>query len=367
MTPSELNIQVPFVPATRYPIVIGRDFVSGLLARLREQFPKRRPFVISDANLQKSGWLDKLIGADTVGRFVIDPAGEDSKTWATVGAIVEAMEHLSLGRDTLVIGLGGGTVGDMAGFAASIFKRGVPVVHVPTTTVAQADSAIGGKTSVDSSQSKNAFGTFHHPAGVYIDVATLGTLDDRQFRAGLVESVKHALIADAGYFAFLETNLDAILARDLDRLEQLAGFNCRIKGAVVEQDPTETNQRRLLNYGHTIGHAVESAAAYRLLHGEAVAIGIAAALQIEKQMGLADADRIERVCALLCRLSVPLVIPTDLSTDSFMDLLTRDKKTVGGWPRFVLLEKIGKPLVRSGQYAHEVAPEIVRSILNPHA
>jgi 3-dehydroquinate synthase len=363
MATTDLTIQVPSSPATSYPVAIGRQMVPTLLAKLREQFPKRRPFVISDANLQKSGWLDKLIGKDTVGRFVIDPAGEDSKTFDTVGAIVEAMEALSLGRDTLVIGLGGGTVGDMAGFAASIFKRGVPVVHVPTTTVAQADSAIGGKTGVDSSQSKNAFGTFHHPAGVYIDVATLATLDDRQFRAGLVESVKHALIADAAYFAFLETNLDAILARDLDRLEQLAGYNCRIKGAVVEQDPTETNQRRLLNYGHTIGHAVESAAGYTLLHGEAVAIGIAAALQIEKQLRLADSDRIERICALLGRLSVPLAIPSDLSADTLMALLTRDKKAVSGWPRFVLLEKIGKPLVRSGQYAHEVAPEIVRSVL----
>jgi 3-dehydroquinate synthase len=361
-----MNIQVPSTPATSYPIVIDRDFLSGLLGQLRQQFPKRRPFVVSDANLQKSGWLDKLIGKETVGKFVIEPAGEDSKTWATVGAIVEAMEALSLGRDTLVIGLGGGTVGDMAGFAASIFKRGVPVVHVPTTTVAQADSAIGGKTGVDSSLSKNAFGTFHHPAGVYIDVATLATLDDRQFRAGLVESVKHALIADAAYFAFLETHLDAILARDPDKLQQLAAFNCRIKGSVVEADPTETNQRRLLNYGHTIGHAVESAAGYTLLHGEAVAIGIVAAGQIERQMGLlADADRIERTCALLGRLLVPLAIPEGLSADRLMDLLTRDKKAVGGWPRFVLLEAIGKPLVRDGQYAHEVSPDLIRSILQP--
>ena len=359
----DLTIQIPATPTANYPVVVGRQMVPTLLARLRELFPKRRPFVISDANLQKSGWLDKLISKDTVGKFVIDPAGEDSKTWATVGAIIEAMEALSLGRDTLVVGLGGGTVGDMAGFAASVFKRGVPVVHIPTTTVAQADSAIGGKTGVDSSLSKNAFGTFHHPAGVYIDVATLATLNDRQFRAGLVESVKHALIADASYFAFLEQNLDAILARDLDRLEQIAGFNCRIKGSVVQADPTETNQRRLLNYGHTIGHAVESAAGYTLLHGEAVAIGIAAVLQIEKQMGLADADRIERICALLGRYSVPLAIPDDLPTERLIELLTRDKKAVAGWPRFVLLETIGKPLVRDGQYAHEVPADIVRRVL----
>ncbi len=361
--PQDLIIQVPSSPPANYPVVIGRQMVPTLLARLRERFPKRRPFIVSDANLQTTGWLDKLIGKEAVGKFVVDPAGEDSKTWATVGAIVEAMEHLSLGRDTLVIGLGGGTVGDMAGFAASIFKRGVPVVHIPTTTVAQADSAIGGKTGVDSSQSKNAFGTFHHPAGVYIDVATLTTLDDRQFRAGLVESVKHALIADVAYFAFLEQNLDEILARDQNQLEPIAEYNCRIKGHIVEQDPTETNQRRLLNYGHTIGHAVESAAGYTLLHGEAVAIGIAAALQIEKQMGLADADRIERICALLGRLSVPLSIPADLSPKRLIELLTRDKKAIGGWPRFVLLEAIGKPLVREGQYAHEIPEDIVRRIL----
>ncbi len=361
---TELTIQVPSIPAASYPIVIGRQIVPTLLARLAGQFPKRRPFIVSDSNLRKSRWLDTLIGKETVGTFVIDPPGEDSKTWVTVGAIVEAMEALSLGRDTLVIGLGGGTVGDMAGFAASIFKRGVPVVHVPTTTVAQADSAIGGKTGVDSSQSKNAFGTFRHPAGVYIDVGTLTTLDDRQFRAGLVESVKHALIADAAYFDFLEKNLDGILARDPDLLEQLADFNCRIKGSVVEQDPTENNQRRLLNYGHTIGHAVESAANYRLLHGESVAIGLIAAGRIERELGLADGVRLDRVSGLLGRLKIPLSIPAELDRQRIIDLLARDKKSVGGRPKFVLIQQIGQPLIVEGQYAHDVPPDLIRSIVD---
>ena len=231
-----------------------------------------------------------------------------------------------MGRDTVVIALGGGVVGDIAGFAAAIFKRGVKVVQIPTTTLAQADSAIGGKTGVDSSLSKNAFGVFWHPSAVYIDVATLKTLDDRQYRAGLVESVKHALIADEKYFEFLESNLDAILRRETDILEKVAYQNCRIKAQVVEADPTEKNQRRMLNYGHTIGHAIESASGFELLHGEAVAIGIIAAGMIEIEMGLGDEKRLERIRKILTGLGVPVGIPANISkTDADRYNKTRQK------------------------------------------
>jgi len=238
------------------------------------------------------------------------------------------MEKAYLGRDTVVIALGGGTVGDIAGFAAAIFKRGVPIVQVPTTTLAQADSAIGGKTGVDSSISKNAFGAFWHPAAVYLDVATVRTMDDRQYRSGLVESVKHGLIADAEHFEFIESRLEALLARDLDALETLACGNCRIKGAIVAEDPLEQNKRRILNYGHTIGHAVEAASGYRMLHGEAVAIGILAAGRIEIELGLSTPDRLDRVRTVLERLGVPIKPPTDLPIARVIDLLRHDKKAV---------------------------------------
>ena len=273
------------------------------------------------------------------------------------------MEEAYLGRDSIIIALGGGTVGDIAGFAAAIFKRGIPVVHIPTTTVAQADSSIGGKTGVDSSLSKNAFGAFWHPARVFIDVATLASLDERQYRAGLVESVKHAIIADAEYFDFLENNLDAILERKTDVLEKIAYLNCKIKGSVVEEDPLEKNKRRILNYGHTVGHAVEAASGFELLHGEAVAIGIIAAGLIEREMGLAQQERLNKVRKLLEKLGVPVILPSNLAENTLMDLIKRDKKAINKWPKFVLVEKIGQVHTRDGQYAVEVKPEIVTKIL----
>jgi 3-dehydroquinate synthase len=281
----------------------------------------------------------------------------------TVVSIIEAMEDACLGRDSLIVALGGGTVGDVAAFAASIFKRGIPVVQIPTTTVAQADSAIGGKSGVDSSESKNAFGTFWHPGAVYVDVATLATLDDRHFRAGLVESVKHAIIADADYFDFLEKNLDGILVRQLDLLEKMACFNCTIKAAVVEADPAEENQRRMLNYGHTIGHAAEAASGYKLLHGEAVAIGIIAAGLIEIELGLGRQERLDRVRKMLQKIGVPVSLGPNLAEKNLIELVRHDKKAVAAWPRFVLVSEIGRVHCRDGQYAVPVEQETVERVL----
>jgi len=274
------------------------------------------------------------------------------------------MEKAYLGRDSLVVALGGGTVGDIAGFAASIFKRGVPVVHIPTTTVAQADSSIGGKTGVDSSISKNAFGAFWHPAAVYIDVATLTTLDDRQYRAGLVESVKHALIADREYFDFLESNIEAILERKADVLEKMADYNCKIKASVVEADPLEKNQRRMLNYGHTVGHAVEAAGGFELLHGEAVAIGIIAAGMIENEMDLGEPGRLDRIRKILEKIGVPITLPPNLAEDKLIDLMKRDKKAVNKWPRFVLIKEIGKVYCQDAQWAVQVEQDVVEKVLD---
>ncbi len=307
--------------------------------------------------------MEKLLDQRDVPTFVISPAGETSKNIDTVISIIETMEKAYLGRDTLVIALGGGTVGDIAGFAAAVFKRGVPVLQIPTTTVAQADSAVGGKAGVDSSVSKNAYGAFWHPAAVYIDVETLTTLDDRQFKAGLVESVKHALIADSRYFDFLENNLNAVLERKPDVLETVAHFNCKIKGSVVESDPREQNKRRILNYGHTIGHAVEAASGFELLHGEAVAIGIIAAGLIEVELELAPQDRLERIRQILEKLDVPVKLPRDLAEKDLMDLIKHDKKAVNKWPRFVLISNIGQVYCPDRQYAVDVAPELVEKVL----
>ena len=354
-----INVTIPATESKNYPIYIGTGTLCAVWAKLEEQFATSGKFVVTDSNVVKAGLLETLLAGNDASVFVIDPAGETSKIIDTVVSIVETMEKAKLGRDSVVIALGGGTVGDIAGFAAAIFKRGVSVVQIPTTLVAQADSSVGGKTGVDSSVSKNAFGAFWQPAAVHIDVATLKTLDDRVYRAGLIESVKHALIADSDYFGFLEENLQAILDRDESVLEQVALKNCSIKASVVEEDPTEQNKRRILNYGHTIGHAVESASQFELLHGEAVAIGIIGAILIEKEMGLVDDDRETRVKDLLERLSMPIKISSGLKKQNIIELIKHDKKAVNQWPLFVLLESMGSALCRKGQWAHEVAEELV--------
>lgn len=360
---TEIEVKIPAKPQSAYKIYIGTDLLSSLWKKLQQQFPHDAKFVLTDTNLVSAGHLKNLMVSNDVPTFIIDPPGEISKHIKTVVAILEKMEESFLGRDSMVVALGGGTVGDIAGFAAAIFKRGVKVLHIPTTTVAQADSSVGGKTGVDSAQSKNAFGVFWQPAAVYIDVATLQTLDDLQYRAGLVESVKHALIADADYFDFLEANMEHILNRTPAVLEKIAVSNCRIKAAVVEEDPTEKNKRRILNYGHTIGHAVESASDYKLLHGQAVAIGIIAAAKIEEQMGLLKDERLTRIKNILAKLDMPATICGDIKKEDVIDIMKHDKKAVTGRPKFVLLEKIGKTLCKNGQYAHDVPKEVVEKTL----
>ncbi len=354
----ELDIQIPAVAQRLYKVHIGSGLLETAMESVATGWPRRSQFVVTDRNVAEAGLVDTLLAGRKTPVFVIDPPGELSKHIQTVVSIIEAMEKSALGRDTIVLALGGGVVGDVAGFAASIFKRGVPVIQIPTTTLAQADSAVGGKTGVDSSVSKNAFGTFWHPAAVYIDVATLKTLDDRQFRAGLVESVKHAVIADEDYFEFLEGHLDAILSRTPVILQTLADRNCRIKGHVVALDPDEKDMRRILNYGHTIGHAVESASDYQLLHGEAIAIGMVGACLIEADLGL-GIPRIDRVKALLDRLGVPTRIPATLSMEQVMGLLQHDKKAVDKWPKFVLTNGFGKVYRQEGGWAVDVPRDVV--------
>jgi len=362
-TMSQLTVNVPSVPGGSYTVHIASGLLGSVLEQLEKDCPDLGRFVVTDSNIVAAGHLIALLGNSRIPIYIIDPPGEASKHINTVVSIVETMEKAFLGRDTLIIAMGGGTVGDIAGFAAAIFKRGVKVAHIPTTTVAQADSSIGGKTGVDSTVSKNAFGAFWQPQAVYIDVETLKTLDDRQYRAGLVESVKHALIADSDYFDYLTDNMQAILDRDSEVLEHLAYTNCRIKADVVAEDPTEKNKRRILNFGHTIGHAVESASGFRLLHGEAVAIGIIGAEIIAGKMNLAAADRLKRIRKVLSMLSVPLGIPGDLQKEDLFDIIRRDKKAVNQWPRFVLLDKIGSVYCKDGQWAHDVPRQIVDETL----
>ena len=359
----KIEVKIPACPQSSYTITVGSNFLDSIIAQIKTLLPNRELFIITDADVAKAGHLKKLLGGQNAASYIISPAGEQSKNIGTITKIVEEMEKNALGRDCAVVALGGGTVGDMAGFVAAIYKRGVPIVQIPTTTVAQGDSAIGGKTGVDSSISKNAFGAFYHPTAVFIDVATLKTLDDNQFNCGLVESIKHALIADADYFDYLQKNLDDILARKYQPLEYIAVKNCKIKAAVVEEDPYEKNKRRILNYGHTIGHAVESASEYRILHGQAVAIGIIAANIIEQKLGLNAKERLTQLKQIFTKLNIKLRVPAKIQAGQLLDIISRDKKAVGKWPKFVLLEKTGKVLQNNGQWACQVERKIAEETI----
>jgi 3-dehydroquinate synthase len=360
---SEVKVTIPAVDDSSYMIHIGSGTLSGVLAEVDQLCPNKRQFVVTDLNVANAGHLETLLGGREVPTFVIDPPGEINKTIDTTVAIIEEMEKAFYGRDSVIVALGGGTVGDIAGFAAAIYKRGIDVVQIPTTTVSQADSSVGGKTGVDSSVSKNAFGAFWQPKAVYIDVETLKTLDDRQYRAGLMESVKHSLIADEEYFELFENNLDAILNKDMTVLEEIAKTNCSIKAEVVAEDPTEKNRRRVLNYGHTIGHAVETASGFDLLHGEAIAIGMIGAGLIEKEMSLSSNEQLARIENVLKAFGMPTKIPAEINKDDLVEIIKRDKKAVNKWPKFALLDKIGSARCVDGQWANDVPEGTLNGVL----
>ncbi|NQT85742.1 3-dehydroquinate synthase [bacterium] len=357
------TVKVPAKPETSYDVLIGAGLLPRVLPDAAAQWPELRPFVVTDANVRDAGHLAALVGEADVDAFVITPPGEPSKTIHTVEAIIDQLERDRYGRDTLLIALGGGTVGDMGGFAAAIFKRGVPYVQAPTSTVAQADSAIGGKVGVDSDLSKNAYGAFKNPVRVYMDCDTLQTLDERHYRAGLVESIKHAMIADVEYFEYIESHLDALLARETEVLLCVSEKNCAIKGDVVYRDPEEANLRRILNFGHTIGHAVESGSGYALLHGEAVAIGIVGACRIAEGLGIATTAPRERVMRIFERMGLPTTIPNAVNQEELVDAMSRDKKSRARRPRFALIQTLGTAHCPKGQIAVEVPKDLVTATL----
>ena len=359
-----IHVKIPAIPAGGYDITIGSGVCSLAWGQIAEQFPGKKRFVVTDRNVVDAGHLKTLLDLETPPTYISDPPGEVSKNIACVTEIIEAMEKAAFGRDSCVVALGGGTVGDMAGFAAAIFKRGVPVIQIPTTSVSQADSAIGGKTGVDSTVSKNAYGAFWNPAGVYIDPDLLSTMDRKQYNAGLVESIKHALIADEDYFKYLQNNIDSILEFDTVVLSEVALRNCRTKSAVVEEDPIEKGMRKILNYGHTIGHAVESASNFEILHGQAVAIGILGASLIEQNLGLGDNARSSAIQAIFDKLEIDLKIPRQIKKSQIIELIKHDKKAVNAEPLFVLLEKTGAALCKDGNWAHPISADIVEKAID---
>jgi 3-dehydroquinate synthase len=285
--------------------------------------------------------------------------GEQAKSWETLNRIFDALLEARCGRDTLIIALGGGVIGDLAGFAAAVYQRGLALVQVPTTLLAQVDSSVGGKTAINHPLGKNMIGAFHQPRAVISDVATLDTLPARELRSGLAEVIKHGLALDAGFVEWLEKNIEALLARQREPLIHAVRRSCELKARIVAADERESGARALLNFGHTFGHAIEAGTGYGAwLHGEAVAAGMVMAAELSALMGHLKETDVSRVRALLKAAGLPVTGPA-LGPERLMELMTLDKKAAKGRTRFVVLEALGRATLRADVDEREVRAAIV--------
>ncbi|NND39701.1 MAG: 3-dehydroquinate synthase [Pseudomonadales bacterium] len=351
--------------ARSYPIYIGR----GLLADselLGKYVDAASAFVVSNETVAPL-YLDQLVktaGLDPA-RSVVLADGEQYKNIASMQKIFDAMIAGQCDRGTTILALGGGVVGDMAGFAAACYQRGVRFVQFPTTLLAQVDSSVGGKTGVNHPLGKNMIGAFHQPGAVFIDTNTLDTLADREYRAGIAEVIKYGFIRDREFLQWLHENMARLLARDPDALRHAIMRSCACKAAVVADDETENGVRAILNFGHTFGHAIESATAYSaLLHGEAVGLGMLMALDFCKRCGLIDAHDFESSRQLIEAAGLPVLLPHTVSSGKqLLRLMQHDKKVKRGRVRLVLLKGLGEAFI-TGEYSDELLEELLESYVS---
>ena len=338
-----------------YPIFIGSDLLDGgfdLSAHVRGP----DCLVVTNETVEPL-YLDALV-ANLTGkqvRVISLPDGEAYKTLETVEDILDTLVENGANRDTTVVALGGGVVGDIAGFAAACYMRGVDFVQAPTTLLAQVDSSVGGKTGVNHASGKNLIGAFHQPRAVLIDTGTLKTLPDRELKAGLAEVIKYGAIVDADFFAWIEDNLEALIARDADALAAAVQRSCELKAGIVAEDERERGRRALLNFGHTFGHAIEHCQGYgKWLHGEAVAVGIIMAAELSVRLGRLQQGDASRVRALLEAFGLP-VQPPPIGARAMRALMAMDKKVSAGRLRLVLFDGLGASSMEADTPLDELA------------
>lgn len=331
-----------------YPIHIG----SNLLADARLYAPHvrgGRVAVVSNAvvaplYLERVRQALSQAGAQSISVLIDD--GEKAKSWQMLERVIDALLAARIGRDSLIVALGGGVVGDLAGFAAAVYQRGIPFIQVPTTLLAQVDSSVGGKTAINHARGKNMVGAFHQPLAVIADVGTLDTLPERELRAGIAEVLKHGFIGDLPFVAWLEENVGRLMARDRAALEHAVQRSCELKARIVAGDEREAGLRAVLNFGHTFGHAIEAGAGYgEWLHGEAVAAGMAMAAELSVRAGTLRREDAERVKALITRAGLPVRGPR-LAIERYLELMQVDKKAAAGKVRFILLDGLGRATLR---------------------
>ncbi len=351
---------------TSYDIIIGRGVLADLPDLAQAACPAARYAVITDSHVATL-YGEKLVARCRDATLQVEllefPAGEWNKTRETWARLSDRMLAAQLGRDSAVVALGGGVVGDVAGFVAATYLRGVPYIQAPTTLLAMIDSSIGGKTGVDVPAGKNLLGAFHQPRLVVADLDLLGTLPAPQLAAGIAEAVKHGAIADADYFAFLEREHDAVTTKQPDALERLVRRSVEIKAGVVAADERETGRRAILNFGHTVAHAVEATAKFAVLHGEAVAIGMAYEARLAERLGIAAAGTADRIRRLLERYDLPLELPESATPDELLATMQLDKKARAGTVRFALPEVVGRMHADGSGWTVAAPERVVREVL----
>jgi 3-dehydroquinate synthase len=364
--PDPTNVRVS-LDTRSYDIVIGRGLLASLGARIAALRPGVKAVIVTDENVARyhlAAAEAALTHAGVATSRVIVPAGEASKSYRVFEQVCEAVIASRIERGDLAIALGGGVIGDLAGFVAAVVRRGLDYVQVPTTLLAHVDSSVGGKTAIDSAYGKNLIGAFHQPILVLADTALLDTLPEREFRAGYAEVAKYGLLGDAAFFSWLETNWREVFAggncSGSFAREHAIAVSCRAKAAIVARDERETGERALLNLGHTFGHALEAACGFsdRLLHGEAIAAGMALAFGFSARQGLLPMAEAERAIGHLAEVGLPTRL-RDIAgplpaIDQLMDLIAQDKKVKHGMLTFILVRGIGTAFIEAGVDAREV-------------
>jgi 3-dehydroquinate synthase len=336
------------VPGASYEVIVASGLLADAAANLAPLVRAGKAIVVSDTNVAPKHANPLLTSLQATGfeaLLVTVPAGEQHKTLDTVSTIYDQVLSAKIERATPIIALGGGVIGDMAGFVAATVLRGVPFVQVPTTLLSMVDASVGGKTGIDHAAGKNLIGAFHQPIAVLIDPTVLRTLPPRELRSGLAECIKHEIIRDREGFAALEQNIPRAMALDVEYLTTLIAHNVAIKARVVEADPFERGERAHLNFGHTFGHAIETVSNYEYAHGECVALGMVAASRLAQRLGMLDGESVARITKLIGAAGLPTGA-MKLRTDDVVDAMFFDKKVKGGRLRFVLPDAIGHVVIR---------------------
>jgi 3-dehydroquinate synthase len=353
------------IDAGGYQVIVGRGVRRSLPERIRHTAPAHHYAIITDSHvgpLHAAELRDALAGESGVSVHTVQ-AGEAHKSRHSWSRLTDELLALGCTRDTTVVALGGGVVGDLAGFVAATFMRGVPVVQVPTSLLAMIDASVGGKTGVDTPAGKNLVGAFHSPALVLADVEMIATLPHAHRRAGLAEAIKHGVIADAAYLATIDRDLASILEADADDTLALVAPSVELKASVVRVDPREKGVRKILNFGHTIGHAVEHASGFSLLHGECVAIGMVVEARIAERAGIAERGTETTIAEILARAGLPTRRPESMSAREVLAATRLDKKTRAGQVEYALPTRIGSMVEADGRWAVPIDDRLVLEAL----